>query len=94
MTPITPGNILIHELIGLEVKVVDDSNPHNISISGRVVDETRNTVVIRQRGEAKTVAKQNARFLFRLPGGEVEVDGAYLVGRPEDRVKRKQKRRW
>ena len=94
MTPITPGNILMHELIGLEVKVVDDSNPHNVSISGRVVDETRNTVVIRQRGEAKTVAKQHARFQFRLSGGEVEVEGAYLVGRPEDRVKRKQKRRW
>jgi RNase P/RNase MRP subunit p29 len=38
--------------------------------------------------------KQYARFLFRLPGGEVEVEGASLVGRPEDRVKRKQKRRW
>ena len=38
MTPITPRNILRHELIGLEVEVVDDSNPYNIGISGRVVD--------------------------------------------------------
>ena len=94
MTPITPGNILMHELIGLEVKVVGDSNPHNVSISGKIVDETRNTIVIRQCGEAKTVAKQHARFLFRLPNVDVEVEGASLVGRPEDRVKRKQKRRW
>lgn len=94
MTPITPGDILMHELIGLEVKVVDDSNPNNIFISGRIVDETRNTIVIRHRGEVKTVAKQHARFQFRLPGEEVEVEGASLVGRPEDRVKRKQKRRW
>ncbi len=84
----------MHELIGLEVKVVGDRNPRNVSISGKVVDETRNTIVIRQRGEAKTVAKQHARFLFRLLNVDVEVEGASLVGRPEDRVKRKQKRRW
>jgi ribonuclease P protein subunit POP4 len=94
LTPITPGNIIRHELIGLDVKVVDDSNPHHISISGRVIDETRNTLVIRQRGEAKRIAKRNALFLFRLPVGDVEVKGAALVGRPEDRVKRKLRRRW
>lgn len=94
MTPITPGNIIRHELIGLDVKVVNDSNPNNISITGKVIDETRNTIVIRHREEAKRVAKRDALFLFSLPGAEVEVEGSALVGRPEDRVKRKLKRRW
>ncbi len=94
MTPITPGNVLRHELIGLDVKVVKDSNPDNISITGKVIDETRNMIVIRQREEAKRVAKRDALFLFTLPGAKVEVEGSALIGRPEDRVKRKLKRRW
>jgi ribonuclease P protein subunit POP4 len=94
MTPITAGNVLRHELIGLDVKVVDDSNRGNISLSGRVVDETRNTLLIRQEGNVKRIAKQDALFHFRLPGGVVEVAGRALVGRPEDRVKRRLRRRW
>jgi ribonuclease P protein subunit POP4 len=94
MTPVTPGNILRHELIGLDVRVVDDSNPCNISITGRVIDESRNTLVIKQDGGVKRIAKQDALFQFSLPRGEVEVRGSALVGRPEDRVKRNLRRRW
>ncbi len=94
MTPITPGNILRHELIGLDVRIVQDSNPCNISLSGKVIDESRNTVSIRVGDEVKRIAKQNATFSFSLPEKVVEVEGQALVGRPEDRVKRKIKRRW
>jgi len=94
LTPITASNVLRHELIGLDVKVVDDSNRGNISLSGKVVDETRNTLLIRQRGKLKRIVKQNALFHFRLPEGVVEVAGRALVGRPEDRVKRRLRRRW
>ena len=94
MTPITPRNILRHELIGLEVEVVDDSNPYNIGVSGRVVDETRNTLLIDDGVEERRIAKEYATFRFRLPDGTlVEVEGAKLVGRPEDRVRRRL-RRW
>ncbi|MCW3992450.1 MAG: ribonuclease P protein subunit, partial [Candidatus Bathyarchaeota archaeon] len=48
MTPITARNLLRHELIGLDVEVVRDRNPSNASIRGRVVDETRNTLLIRK----------------------------------------------
>jgi len=95
MTPITARNILRHELIGLDVEVVRASNPSQVSIRGRVVDESRNTLLI-QRGDArKRVAKQAAVFRFKLPDGTaVEVEGSAIVGRPEDRVKRKLKRGW
>jgi ribonuclease P protein subunit POP4 len=94
LTPITPRNILRHELIGLEARVIRDSNPSNVFISGKVIDETRNTLVIRHGEKAKRIAKKDAVFLLRLPGRDVEVEGRALVGRPEDRVKRKLKRRW
>ncbi|KYH38714.1 MAG: hypothetical protein AYL28_002710 [Candidatus Bathyarchaeota archaeon B23] len=94
MTPITPKNILRHELIGLEVSVVEDANPHNVGVSGRVVDETRNTLIIEDDSRERCIAKHHATFRFRLPDGTlVEVEGSHLIGRPEDRVRRRV-RRW
>lgn len=94
MTPVKPMNILRHELIGLPVRVVEDSNPCNVSISGRVIDESRKTLVIRQGMKIKRIAKENASFLFSLAEGEIEVKGSALMGRPEERVKRRIRRRW
>jgi len=95
VTPITIRNILRHELIGLEVDVVRDRNPSNASIGGRVVDESKNTLLIRQGDVEKRVGKKDAVFRFRLPtGAAVEVEGSAIVGRPEDRVKRKMRRGW
>jgi len=94
VTPVTPRNILQHELIGLEARVVESANESHKSIAGRVVDESRNTLVIRQGGEIKRVPKRDATFRFILPDGEVEVEGKAIHGRPADRVKKKIKRRW
>jgi RNase P/RNase MRP subunit p29 len=38
------------------------------------------------------VAKGEASFIFNLGGTLVEVEGGALIGRPEDRVKKKQRR--
>ena len=46
---VTPS-IVQREFIGLETKVVKSSNPHVIGISGKVVDETRNTSTILHGG--------------------------------------------
>ena len=43
---ISSNNIFYHELIGLELKVVDSSNDSLIGISGTVVDETKKTFLI------------------------------------------------
>ena len=94
MSPVNARNILLHELIGLETKVIKHSNPSNRGVSGIVIDETRKTLVLRGDGKTARIAKKNATFTFNLPEGGFEVDGAVLVGRPEDRVKRRLKRRW
>ena len=89
------ATIIQGELIGLDAKVVKSTNPSNLSISGKIVDETRNTLVIRQNENDKVVTKETAVFQFTLPNGTiVEVEGAAIIGRPEDRVKKKPKRQW
>ena len=95
MMSISEKNILRHELIGLDVEVIRDSNINNISLRGRVFDETRNTLLIKINEASKRIAKQNAVFRFKLPdGATLDVEGRALIGRPEDRVKRKIKRGW
>jgi ribonuclease P protein subunit POP4 len=83
------------EFIGLNAKVVKSSNPSYMGISGKVVDETRKTLVIRQRHEDKVIVKEAAVFQFTLSDGTViEVEGKIILGRPEDRMKKRLKRRW
>ncbi len=94
MTPVTAENLTRHELIGLEARISGASNKYQRYIRGRVVDETRNTLKISHRGIDKTVAKGGASFVFNLAGTLVEVEGGTLIGRPEDRVKKKSKRDW
>ena len=94
MTPVTATNILRHETNGLEVKVSGDSNYYCNKINGEVIEETRNTLIIFHKGKSKIVAKKNASFVFNLGGTLVEVEGKALIGRPEDRIKKKNKRSW
>jgi len=83
------------EFIGLNAKVVKSSNPSYVGISGRVTDETRNTLVIRHGNEDKVIVKETGVFQFTLPNGTiVEIEGNIILGRPEDRVKKRLKRRW
>jgi ribonuclease P protein subunit POP4 len=91
---VTPA-ILQHEFIGLKAKVVRSSHPGYVGISGQVIDETRNTLVIRHKNKDKVVVKSVSVFHFVLPDGTVvEIEGNAIVGRPEDRLKKRLKRRW
>lgn len=83
------------ELIGLQAKVVKSKQPSYKGIRGMVIDETRNTLVIRHKNKDKVVVKDISLFHFTLPDGTiVEIDGNAILGRPEDRVKKHFRRRW
>jgi ribonuclease P protein subunit POP4 len=91
---VTPS-IVQHEFIGLETKVVQSSNPSLVGITGKVVDETRNTFTILSNGEKKVIIKDTAIFEFAMPDGAVvEIDGKVIMGRPEDRLKKRPRRLW
>jgi ribonuclease P protein subunit POP4 len=91
---ITP-DLVRFEFIGTQAEVEESTHPSYISVSGMVVDETRNTFTVLAGGKRKTVVKESAVFRFQLPDHAiVEIDGRLLVGRPEDRLKRCIKRLW
>jgi len=92
--PIRPENILRHELIGLKTVVARSSNTSLVGTRGRIIDETKNTVKLSTRQGVKVVPKGVAVFRFDLSDGTiVEVEGAKLVGRSENRMKARG-RRW
>ena len=89
----TAENLVRHELIGLKVRVAGSSNKTNVGLTGKVVDETRNMLIIeRPDGKEVRIAKDSNVFSFELRSIWVRVDGKILVGRPEDRIKKKFKK--
>jgi ribonuclease P protein subunit POP4 len=88
--PITPRNLVRHELISLPVKIDKSTDPAQKGLQGLVIDETYNTLRIEAKGKEKTIPKSNCIFIFTLPDKtKVQVDGRLLVSRPEDRIKKK-----
>lgn len=92
---ITPKTIIHHCLIGLKVKIIKSSNPQYLNIVGKVIDETKNTLIIESGGKEKQIPKQNCIFQFYLSKQQaVEVNGHLLQGRPEERIKKRITYKW
>ena len=88
--PIKPENLVRHELIGLEVEVKQTTNPSQKGLKGRVIDESFKTLEIETKTGKKTIPKENTTLVFTIPDKiKVQVDGNLLLGRPEDRIKKK-----
>jgi ribonuclease P protein subunit POP4 len=91
---ITPS-IINDEFVGTVGRVTASRHSGYAEISGRIIDESKNTFTIMHAGKAKSVVKEAAVFSFRFSDGAiVEIDGKLLVGKPEDRLKKHMKRLW
>ena len=94
MIQINPYNLVRHELIGLDVRVMRSQNRQLVGLKGRIVDETRNTLILKDRDKQFVISKNIVSLRFSLPRGEtVDLDGNMIVARPEDRIKMRV-RRW
>ncbi len=87
--PITPNNILFHELVGLHVSMHEPACQSLSGLEGTIVDETANMVVVRRLDDrVARVLKKHNTFNITLPSGKkVLVPGDLIVGRPWDRIK-------
>jgi len=87
---INAGNILVHEFIGLDVSVARCTDRSMEGKRGTVVDETKNTLVVEERGARELVLPKAACvFRFSLPaGGTADVDGRVVALDPVERAKR------
>lgn len=87
-------NIIRHEFIGLQAKVTDSSHSGYVGTIGEVTNETRNTLTILSDEKEKTIVKKVSIFHFYIGNDVVEIDGKNLIGKPEDRIKKRIRKLW
>jgi ribonuclease P protein subunit POP4 len=86
---ITSQNIVAHELIGIDAKIVESKDPSLKNICGKIVYETKNMLFLHVNEKMKIIPKKVTRLALKLPDNtQFLVDGSDLVGRPEDRIQR------
>ena len=85
-------NLVQHELIGLDCEIIESSNPSNIRLKGKLIDERMNIFLLRTKIGDKKIQKKNTKIKFFLGDKEVTIDGNIIITRPEDRIKKKFKK--
>ncbi|MGM0371899.1 MAG: ribonuclease P protein component 1 [Halobacteriota archaeon] len=80
---LSPETLPGHELIGLRVRVATSTDPTRVGIEGRVVDETKHTLLIeRDSGEVR-VPKAGTTFEFVITDeAAASAKGAGTVAQP------------
>lgn len=85
---ITKKNILFSTFIGLEVQIIRSSQKELIGLKGKIVDETKNMLVIEKDGKEKKIQKNSSIFRFFVNDGHVDVDGSKITFRHFERPKK------
>ena len=83
---ITPENLFMHELIGLEATIMKSNNAQIIGISGKVVDETKSMLFLNTINGIKKLPKENTEWKFSFDKNESIVNGNLLTKRPQERL--------
>jgi len=88
---IIPQEVAGCELIGTKIRVVDATNKSLIGLEGKVIDETRNTILIESEHKEINLIKKQITMEFKYKDQKIRINGKILVARPEDRLKLKLK---
>jgi ribonuclease P protein subunit POP4 len=76
------------ELIGLHVKIKECTDPKWKGKSGLILDETKNTFLMKIEDKEKIIPKKTATFEFIYCGKKITLNGSKIAFRPEDRIKK------
>ncbi len=90
------GNILLKELIGTRMRVLEHTDPGLSGREGVIIDETMGTFLIDEEGSRRIISKKGGRFRLWDPddsSAAVDVCGGEILFRPEDRNKKLERRK-
>jgi ribonuclease P protein subunit POP4 len=76
------------EFIGLNCEIVLSLNRAQIGLKGKIIDETMKNIILKTAGGVKTIAKKGAVFRIKVKDKKYDIDGNFLIVRPEDRIKK------
>lgn len=81
------ASILKKELIGASIRVSGARNPSMVGLTGTIIDETKHTLLVKTGRGVKRLLKESVEL--ELSGERIRVKGSLLVGRPEERLKKR-----
>jgi ribonuclease P protein subunit POP4 len=81
-------NIVLLELIGLKAKIIGSLDKKQKGLSGNVIDETKNTIVMETTEGKRSFIKGISRFRFYTPDGRFDVEGREIDFRPDERIEK------
>ncbi len=84
---ITEKNIGGHEWIGLTAVVESSKDPNKKKLSGKITDETKNTLRSETQKGEKTIPKKEVELRVKLENDWVELNTAKWRFSPENRIK-------
>lgn len=76
------------ELIGLDIEIVKAKNQSLIGLKGKIIDETKNTLIIEHKNKTKKLLKDQITINIKFPKKTIQVNGKLLLGRSEERIKK------
>ncbi|MEF8873223.1 MAG: ribonuclease P protein subunit [Candidatus Thermoplasmatota archaeon] len=79
--------VYAYEFIGSKIEVTDSNHEGYIGLTGTVIDETKNTFVIRDKKD-RTIPKEGVRFEVHVNNSLKTLNGSSIAYRPEDRIKK------
>jgi ribonuclease P protein subunit POP4 len=82
------SNIVIHELVGLDVQVIDSRDRKQIGINGSVVRETKNLLYVKTGDTTAKVVKLISVFRFRVGNRRFDVKGEEINFRSHERTEK------
>ncbi|MCP3681142.1 MAG: ribonuclease P protein subunit [bacterium] len=84
-------DIIKGEFIGVNIEISDSKNKSDIGMKGQIVDETKNTLIIKTEEGKKTIFKDRCTIDVLLPEQRLRLEAGVLCGRPEERIRMKKK---
>ncbi len=88
MTTLNNKTIVLHELIGMDCEVVRSSDPDQQGLEGKVVDETKNTLLLETSKGLKRVVKHISSLKFRKGKQVFLVEGEEINFRSYERIEK------
>ncbi|MEM0139347.1 MAG: ribonuclease P protein subunit [Ferroplasma sp.] len=85
------NDIYLRELIGSKIMINKSFNKNNNNIKGRLIDETRNMMIIDNGKRKCMIPKNGTLFTVEFDGKEYSIDGSIILMKPEDRTKEKRR---
>ncbi len=86
---ISEKNIAKDELIGKKVKIKKCTDPNWKGKKGIIIDETKNTFLIKMDGKENRIAKKTAVFEFTYnKDKKISIKGSDIMYKPENRIKK------